>query len=189
MANRSSATSRNTPPPRVQSIGVVSQVKLDRLLQKPCVASVPSGRRFTPAHAAAPFRTEPTHGRRSKFTTGGLCRKVNPGHRVESTTLGTRLCEDVNDACVTDDLTKSQRDKVTDEWLQQCVITASLPVDGHSPQVTTTEAERSPQTLVITDNRNTGVDAKHAVKARRGASEKKVGSDAEEKFFLLQRDG
>ena len=168
----------------------MSQAKLDRLLQKPCLATAPSGRRFTPAHAAAPFRTEPTHGRRSKC--GGIRRKPPPvdlGNHSESTTLGARLCEDVNDTRVTDDVTMSQRDKVTEEWLQQCVATASHPLDGQNPSVTTTEAERSPQTLVISDNLNTRVDAQHAVNAGHGTNERDVGRDEKGNFFHLQRDG
>ena len=109
-------------------------------------------------------------------------------HHVESTTLGTRLCEDANDTCVTDDVTKSQRDKVTEEWLQQCVVTVSRPSDCHIPLMTTTEAERSPQTLVITGDLKT-LDTQHAVKAGHGANEREIGSDGKEKFFLLQRDG
>ena len=168
----------------------MSQAKLDRLLQKPCLATAPSGRRFTPAHAAAPFRTEPTHGRRAKC--GGLRRKPPQedfGNHSESTTLGARLCEDVNDTCVTDDVTMSQRDKVTEEWLQRCVVTASHPADGQNPSVTTTAAEHSQQPLVITDNLKTGVDSQHVVKAARGTNEREIGREEKGNFFLLQRDG
>ena len=103
--------------------------------------------------------------------------------------MGIRLCEDVNDTRVTDDVTMSQRDKVMEEWLQQCVVTASHPVDGPSPPVTPTESEHSPQTLVITGDLRTRVDAQHAVMAGYGTNEREIGSDGNEKFFFLQRDG
>ena len=197
--------SRNAPSGKGESIGIVSQSTLNRLLQKPCPGaapqkpshtSAPPNKRFTLAYASAPYRTDPGHQRRSKVTRGGVRSRTHDTPSCEGTAerskTETRLNDNVSGS-VTDDMSVSHRRHLTEEWLQQSVVSEC---DSQCAAVT---AECCHQLAVTRDAVCAGVDGGRLRKCEgeprgggclTGAPQAGGdGADVREKLFLLQRDG